>query len=49
MIARAQWLRQAHAALDRAMFAAYGWDLILTDDKAEIAPEKGRRNRSRVE
>jgi len=29
---RPEWLRQAHAALDRAVFAAYGWDPALTDD-----------------
>jgi hypothetical protein len=30
--ARPEWLRQAHADLDRAVFAAYGWDLSLSDD-----------------
>jgi hypothetical protein len=27
------WLRNAHAALDEAVFAAYGWSPGLTDDE----------------
>jgi hypothetical protein len=30
--ARPEWLRQAHDALDRAVFAAHGWDPALSDD-----------------
>jgi hypothetical protein len=30
--ARPEWLRRAHADLDRAVFAAYGWDTALSDD-----------------
>ncbi len=30
--ARPEWLRQAHDALDRAVFAAYGWDPAMSDD-----------------
>jgi hypothetical protein len=28
-----EWLRSAHDALDRAVFAAYGWDPEMTDDE----------------
>jgi hypothetical protein len=31
--ARPQWLVEAHAALDRAVFAAYGWPADLPDDE----------------
>jgi hypothetical protein len=27
------WLKNAHAALDAAVFAAYGWPAGLTDDE----------------
>ena len=27
-----EWLNQAHAKLDTAVFAAYGWDASMTDD-----------------
>lgn len=30
--AQPEWLRQAHAALDRAVFAAYGWEPAMSDD-----------------
>lgn len=30
--ARPQWLAEAHAALNRAVFAAYGWPADLPDD-----------------
>ena len=32
--ARPQWLRDAHAALDAAVAAAYGWDAGISDDEA---------------
>lgn len=50
---RPQWLVNAHAALDAAVFAAYGWDATMGDDeileqllalnhaRAEQTPEKG--------
>ena len=32
--ARPQWLANAHAALDAAVAAAYGWDAGISDDDA---------------
>ena len=32
--ARPQWLVDAHAALDAAVAAAYGWDITISDDEA---------------
>ena len=32
--ARPQWLADAHAALDAAVAAAYGWPTDITDDEA---------------
>ena len=32
--ARPQWLSDAHAALDAAVAAAYGWPAEITDDEA---------------
>ena len=32
--AKPQWLADAHAALDAAVAAAYGWDAETTDDEA---------------
>ncbi len=32
--ARQQWLADAHAALDAAVAAAYGWSVDITDDDA---------------
>ena len=32
--ARPQWLADAHAALDVAVAAAYGWPADITDDAA---------------
>ena len=32
--ARPQWLADAHAALDAAVAAAYGWPADITDDDA---------------
>ena len=32
--ARPQWLADAHAALDAAVAAAYGWPADITDDEA---------------
>ena len=32
--ARPQWLADAHAALDAAVAAAYGWDAAISDDEA---------------
>ncbi|HNX50285.1 MAG TPA: hypothetical protein PLS53_17530 [Thermoanaerobaculaceae bacterium] len=29
---RPTWLRQAHERLDAAVFAAYGWDPVMSDD-----------------
>ncbi|MYG54006.1 MAG: hypothetical protein F4204_17115 [Rhodospirillaceae bacterium] len=31
---RPQWLTDAHAALDAAVAAAYGWDASIAEDKA---------------
>ena len=31
---RPQWLADAHAALDAAVAAAYGWDAAISDDEA---------------
>ncbi len=30
--AKPEWLKQAHAKLDAAVFAAYGWDVGMSDD-----------------
>ena len=30
---RPTWLANAHAKLDAAVFAAYGWPITLTDDE----------------
>ncbi len=27
------WLKNAHAKLDEAVFAAYGWDAAMSDDE----------------
>ena len=32
--ARPQWLADAHASLDAAVAAAYGWDADISDDEA---------------
>ena len=31
---RPQWLDDAHAAIDAAVAAAYGWDAGISDDEA---------------
>lgn len=39
---RPEWLHQAHAALDRAVFSAYGWDDLNPDDLfATLRPGPG--------
>ena len=45
--ARPQWLADAHAALDRAVAAAYGWHIDITDD--EVRRELLELNLCRVE
>ena len=34
--ARPQWLANAHAALDSAVAAAYGWDADISEDDALV-------------
>ena len=40
--ARPQWLADAHAALDAAVAAAYGWPADISDEDACAGPQ-GRR------
>ncbi|MBA3825203.1 MAG: class I SAM-dependent DNA methyltransferase [Ktedonobacterales bacterium] len=44
--ARPQWLANAHAALDRAVYAAYGWQPDISDDAIlrELLAENLRRS-----
>jgi type II restriction/modification system DNA methylase subunit YeeA len=43
---RPTWLANAHAKLDAAVFAAYGWPVTLTDD--EILERLLKLNHERV-
>jgi len=46
--ARPEWLRSAHATLDAAVFAAYGWDPAMSDDDLLAALLELNLKRSRA-